>query len=519
MKKISIALVFLLGIFSAPVFAQKKADMSLAGKPASTFNAATGEYILTNAVKHQTGSIWSKDFIDLNDNFTIEADVYLGTGRNGNFGDGIAFVLQPLCTGLGTHGSGLGYQGINPSFAVEFDNVSNGLNNDPAEDHIGFMLNGNPRHGGANDLGTFTEGRELEDGNYHPVVISWDATNQQMTVEVDEYTYISRKPTKDIVQDASMFNGKNLVYWGFTASTGDWVNEHKIKLKKWPARNIVPYNVTDATMSQPNSGKIEISLPDEGQSYIWSNGSTGRSISNLSKGDYSVTITDRANCKSKFTIKVNEVATLIGHWTFEKNNEMKDLMGNFSDLVSNGATVTDGKLKVGANSYAGSRTYTGPNFNEKTLVAWAIVNTGGQQGGSILTIGRPNPNYDFDAIVYGERQTNTWMAGSGWYHRTKDFGKIAEETTPDELVKIAISYGIVNNKAHMTIYRNDEKIAEYTMGSMLEWTKENTGVLFGFRHYFNGLPGKPWLDAQIEEARIYEGVLSQEQISNLTVVK
>ena len=210
---------------------------------------------------------------------------------------------------------------------------------------------------------------------------------------------------------------------------------------------------------------------------------------------------------------------LIGHWTFEGNNQKKDLMGNFGDLEINGASFDGGKLKVGTRAFAFSKTYSGPKFKEKTLVAWAIVNNGGQQGGSILTIGKPEQNFDFDAIVYGERQTNTWMAGSGWFHRTKDFGALAKETTPQELVKIAISYGTKGNNAYMTIYRNDKKIAEYAMGTLLEWTDANTGVQFGLRHFWNGLPGKPWLDASIEEARIYEGVLTQEQISNLTIVK
>ena len=156
-------------------------------------------------------------------------------------------------------------------------------------------------------------------------------------------------------------------------------------------------------------------------------------------------------------------------------------------------------------------------FTEKTLVVWTVVYSGGVQGGSVLSLCRPNKNYDFDAIVYGERKPNVWMAGSGWFNRTQDFNTTGIEQTPGKLVKIAISYGLENNKAKVTIYRNDKIIGSYTKGSMLEWSN-NTGVLFGLRHHLDGnnRPGKPWVNALIEEARIYKGVLTAEQIKALT---
>ena len=39
--------------------------------------------------------------------------------------DGIAFVIQPLASDLGGTGGGIGYQGIDPSVAVEFDTWNN----------------------------------------------------------------------------------------------------------------------------------------------------------------------------------------------------------------------------------------------------------------------------------------------------------------------------------------------------------------------------------------------------------
>ena len=49
----------------------------------------------------------------------LEAELFLG---NQDFGaDGIAFVIQPISNDEGSLGGGIGYAGISPSIAIEFD--------------------------------------------------------------------------------------------------------------------------------------------------------------------------------------------------------------------------------------------------------------------------------------------------------------------------------------------------------------------------------------------------------------
>ncbi|MFK7948401.1 MAG: LamG-like jellyroll fold domain-containing protein [Saprospiraceae bacterium] len=225
--------------------------------------------------------------------------------------------------------------------------------------------------------------------------------------------------------------------------------------------------------------------------------------------------TQAISTKTVEEIPMVAMPALIGHWTFDSDS-LLDLTGNFAPLTRHGdVQVIDGKLKVGNNAYATSKKYTGIAFKEKTLVAWAKIDNPNSGGGSILTVGKPTSNFDFDAIVYAERQAKTWMAGSGWFHRTQDLGSKAQETTPNNVVKIAITYGDNNGNADVKIYRNGELVGAYTKGKMLNWTAGQTGVLFGLRHFFNGLPGKPFVEASIEEARIYSGVLTPEQIKAL----
>ena len=52
---------------------------------------------------------------------------------------------------------------------------------------------------------------------------------------------------------------------------------------------------------------------------------------------------------------------------------------------------------------------------DKTLVSWVCLDNTTQRGGSALTIQRGD---QFDGIVFGERVSGRWMAGSDSFQRT-----------------------------------------------------------------------------------------------------
>ncbi|MFT4545276.1 MAG: hypothetical protein ACI9EQ_001747, partial [Bacteroidia bacterium] len=99
---------------------------------------------LTPANNSQNGSVWNVNLFDLSNPFNFTFDVYLGCNDGG--ADGMAFVLQPLSVNAGSSGGGIGYAGINPSFAVEMDTYVNAT--DPGVDHMAFQTNGIVTHGG-----------------------------------------------------------------------------------------------------------------------------------------------------------------------------------------------------------------------------------------------------------------------------------------------------------------------------------------------------------------------------------
>ena len=78
----------------------------------------TNNFNLTQAINTQSGSAWNSVTLNLTQPFSFDVDLFFGYNNSG--ADGIAFVLQPISTSIGTGGGGIGYAGITPSFGVEF---------------------------------------------------------------------------------------------------------------------------------------------------------------------------------------------------------------------------------------------------------------------------------------------------------------------------------------------------------------------------------------------------------------
>ena len=203
---------------------------------------------------------------------------------------------------------------------------------------------------------------------------------------------------------------------------------------------------------------------------------------------------------------------LVGWWTFKPGEELKDLTGNFDDIEFMGAEVHDGQLDVGTGKWAFASEYGGPEIADKTLVSWAILEDLDVQAGSILTIDRTSGKY-FDAIVFGEREPHRWMAGSSGFRRTQNPAPGFEEEKTGELIQMAISYEKDGESPHISIYRNGDLIGDYTQGDFATWPTGDAEVFWGVRHVTAAPNGN--LDALIEDSRIYDVVLTQDEIRAL----
>ncbi len=205
---------------------------------------------------------------------------------------------------------------------------------------------------------------------------------------------------------------------------------------------------------------------------------------------------------------------LIGHWTFEKGDELKDLTNHFGDIELKGAQVKDGKLHIGNEKWALTTGYKGPDIGpDKTLVTWLYLDDLNVRRGATLAVNKSSGD-TFDAIVYAERQERRWMAGSSHFRRTQDAVPGFEEKERGKLIQLAISYEDDGGNAKIMIYRNGDIIGDYTQGPIRSWTAGDVEALFGPRALIGGT-AYGWVVARVEDARIYNAVLSEKEINNL----
>jgi len=149
-------------------------------------------------------------------------------------------------------------------------------------------------------------------------------------------------------------------------------------------------------------------------------------------------------------------------------------------------------------------------LHDKTLVAWVSPANLTQGAGSVLTI--DDGQSHFDGIIFGEITPRKWMPGSDGLNRTlKEQASWPEETADAEtFVQIAIVY----QGREVTIYRNGQKYAGYTMPNPPQAFGQQAVVLFGRRHLDAGDPGRSFV-GRISDARIYDRPLGPEAITAL----
>ena len=195
----------------------------------STTQDSCNCYTLTTPVKNQTGSVWQGTKINLSDSFDYSLKVFLGCDPVG--ADGVAFVLQPVSTNLGSKGQGWGFQGIVPSLGISLDTYSNP--GDPPYDNIAIHANGdiNDSNALAGPVPASSTSGNIKDCNWHVFRIKWEPSTHTLSAWFDGISRLSTQ--KDIVAD--IFSNDPLVYWGFSGSTGDRFNLQKFCTPLTPA--------------------------------------------------------------------------------------------------------------------------------------------------------------------------------------------------------------------------------------------------------------------------------------------
>ena len=115
-----------------------------------------------------------------------------------------------------------------PSLGVTIDTYQNFNDDDPPYDHIAIQANGDVEHASPNNLAgpvkALANSDNIEDCKWHLLRINWQPSKQLLDVSIDGYKRLSLQ--KDII--STLFQDNPLVYWGFTAATGDSLNLQQI---------------------------------------------------------------------------------------------------------------------------------------------------------------------------------------------------------------------------------------------------------------------------------------------------
>lgn len=304
MKRILLTITMGLLVFISSLSAQYVFNPVDFVSNGNAYYTGSANYVLTPDNQGKWGSVWYQNKVDLTTGFDLKFGVYLGSHDGA---DGLAFVLQPLNTGQGSSGGGMGYVGISPSLALELDTYDNGtVISDISPDHIALMKNGSNDHGTSNNLQGPFGLSDLEDGNYHSFRVVWDPNSQNLKAYVDGTLKINY--TNDIVN--SIFSGNPGVYFGLTAATGYYYNLQRFRIESLyfvEEFQITGVQTTPAECTDSHDGSINISVVPNNSNvtYSWSNGATTQDISGLNPGTYTVvaTHTDGRSITKSYTVE------------------------------------------------------------------------------------------------------------------------------------------------------------------------------------------------------------------------
>lgn len=304
-------------------------------------------YRLTQDLGTQSGSVWNNNLINLENSFDFSFDVYLGCSDAG--ADGIAFLLQPLGTSIGTSGGGLGYTGIAPSLGVEIDTYHNGWDS-LTTDHVSLNYDGVSTHDqGLPIVDALFSGANIEDCTYHDFRVVWDATTQTMTAYFDSELKFTYTFPYDVVD--SIFGGNPEVFWGFTGSTGGAWNEQRFCISFDPLFNTssssfyycnqLDVSFTDLSVSGLNSITDWAWNFGDGTAVVHTQNPT-HTYATLGTYDVLLIITDLSGCTDSLlqTIYLNPIPSATPISTNVSCNGADDGIITLTSVVAGGGPIT-----------------------------------------------------------------------------------------------------------------------------------------------------------------------------------
>ncbi|MBI5688732.1 MAG: hypothetical protein HZC55_01445 [Verrucomicrobia bacterium] len=207
---------------------------STAGLTLNGNAARVGDVLrLTPATTGQSGSAFSTSTVNLSNNASFSTRFQFQITQNGSFGDGdgagadgLAFLVQNVANNVGGGGGGIGYQGLSPSLAIEFDTYNNGGGDANNGNHVGINLNGN-----MSSVALIGVAPRFNNGAEWTVWVDYNGGTQLLEVRWDSTGSATRPVAAGLAYSGlnlSSVLGSTNAYVGFTSGTGSGYGNHDI---------------------------------------------------------------------------------------------------------------------------------------------------------------------------------------------------------------------------------------------------------------------------------------------------
>ncbi|MEM7808973.1 MAG: Calx-beta domain-containing protein, partial [Planctomycetota bacterium] len=230
-----------------------------------------GELRVAPDVRYGQGAFFTKDNLTLTPDkgFATSFSFDMGGVRGTSGGAGMAFVLFGRDTDPSLPafpGGGLGYSGLWPSLAIEFDSAQSA--GDPAGDHVAIHANGNATSPLAANT-VVAVGGQLNDGQTRYAWVDYSGDTDVLRVYLNDVAQKPDQPTLSTTLDLSSLVG-SAPRFGFTAASGYNFNHHDVS--SWSFETVLPTTqpnqppvaIDDNVLIEQNSGVNSIAvLPND----------------------------------------------------------------------------------------------------------------------------------------------------------------------------------------------------------------------------------------------------------------
>ncbi|MEC0307713.1 isopeptide-forming domain-containing fimbrial protein [Paenibacillus lautus] len=240
---------------------------------------------LTPTATEKSGAVFNNTALCPRDNYSFSTAFSFRMGNPSAAGpsDGLTFTLQTGTTSQDVVGGGLGYYGIQPSFAVKYDSFLNTVYKDPSANYVGLAVNGtvtNDQPGWYTNLDPYNTANNtdyvLSNGTLYYTWIEYNGLSQNIQV------YLGTSPDRvnaskilDVngIDLNTIFNGQSF-YAGFTGSTG-YPNYETHDIHSWyfvneyaPIETLNPqndYELNQPPTAQDDTKTMAVNTPVSGQ--------------------------------------------------------------------------------------------------------------------------------------------------------------------------------------------------------------------------------------------------------------